>query len=118
MTSACSTSASASSRRPAPSARAIADEMPPPMAPAEIICISITPGKTSAMPASASVPSRDTNQVSISPVAACASMTSTLGQAMRNSVGTIGALSSARVRGLSSAARRGRAPAVAAQRWL
>ena len=42
MTSACSTSASASSRRPAPSARAIADEMPPPMAPAEIICISMT----------------------------------------------------------------------------
>ena len=45
MTSACSTSASASSRRPAPSARAIADEMPPPMAPAEIICTSMTTGK-------------------------------------------------------------------------
>jgi hypothetical protein len=38
----------------------MADEMPPPMAPAEIICISITKGNTSAMPASASVPSRDT----------------------------------------------------------
>jgi hypothetical protein len=32
--------------------------MPPPSAPAEIICISIRPGKTSAMPASASAPSR------------------------------------------------------------
>src|SRR5438093_6731735 len=42
MASAWSTSASASARRPAPSARAIADEMPPPMAPADIICISIT----------------------------------------------------------------------------
>ena len=30
---------------PAPSARAMADEMPPPMAPAEIICISMTAGK-------------------------------------------------------------------------
>ena len=57
MMSACSTSASASSRRPAPSARAIADEMPPPIAPADIICISMKPGNTSAMPASASVPS-------------------------------------------------------------
>ena len=57
MASAWSTSASASARRPAPSARAIADEMPPPMAPADIICISISTGKTSATPASASVPS-------------------------------------------------------------
>jgi hypothetical protein len=31
--------------------------MPPPIAPADIICISITPGNTSATPASASVPS-------------------------------------------------------------
>ena len=74
------------------------------MAPAEIICISITPGKTSAMPANASVPSRDTNQVSISPVAACASMTRTLGHAIRNNVGTIAPCSSTRVRGLSSTA--------------
>jgi len=34
--------------------------LPPPIAPAEIICISITAGKTSAIPASASVPSRAT----------------------------------------------------------
>ena len=65
---ACSTSASASSRRPPPSARATADEMPPPIAPAESICIIMKPGKTSAMPASASVPRRETHQVSISPV--------------------------------------------------
>jgi len=32
----------ASARRPAPSARAIADEMPPPMAPADSICTIIT----------------------------------------------------------------------------
>jgi len=82
-----------------PSARAIAEEMPPPTAPAEIICISITPGNTSAIPASASVPSFETNQVSIRPDAACASMTRTFGQAMRNSVGTIGPWSSTFVRG-------------------
>ena len=49
--------ASASSRRPAPSARATADEMPPPIAPPDIICISIRPGNTSDTPATASVPS-------------------------------------------------------------
>ena len=56
-----------------------------------------------AMPASASVPSFDTNQVSINPVAACATMTSTLGHAIRNKVATMGPRSNARVRGLSSA---------------
>src|SRR6266508_2842972 len=101
MTSACSTNASASSRRPPPSARAIADEMPPPIAPAEIICISITPGNASAMPASASVPSFATHQVSMSPVAACANITSTFGEAIRNNVGTIGPCSSRRARALS-----------------
>ena len=83
---ACNTSASASSRLPPPSARATADEMPPPIAPADSICIIMNPGKTSAMPASASSPSRDTHQVSISPVEACASMTAILGQASRSSV--------------------------------
>ena len=86
--------------------------MPPPIAPAENICISITPGNTSAMPASASVPSMPTQNVSISPVAACANMISTFGQAMRNSVGTIGPCNSARVRGFiggAAAARRGAA---------
>ena len=37
--------------------RAIEDDTPPPIAPADIICISMTPGNTSATPASASVPS-------------------------------------------------------------
>ena len=60
MTSAWSASASASARRPPPSARAIADEMPPPMAPADIICISMSSGNTSATPASGSVPSLPT----------------------------------------------------------
>ena len=92
MISACSTSASASSCRRAPRARAIAEEMPPPIAPADSICIIMKPGNTSAMPASASVPRRETNQVSISPVEACASITSTFGHARRSSVGTIGAV--------------------------
>ena len=104
MISACMTSASAWSRRPAPSARAMADEMPPPMAPAEIICISMTPGNTSAMPASASVPSFATNQVSIKPVAACATITSMLGHAIHSNVATIGPCSSARVRGVMAGA--------------
>jgi hypothetical protein len=55
---ACTASRSASSRRPPPSARATAEEMPPPTAPADIICISITAGNTSAMPARAEVPSQ------------------------------------------------------------
>ncbi len=54
---ACQASALASLPRPDPSARATADKMPPPMAPAEIITNSICTGKTSARPANASVPS-------------------------------------------------------------
>src|SRR5438552_2408635 len=98
MTSAWTTSAWASSRRPAPSRRATADEIPPPMAPADIICISISTGKTSATPASASVPSLATKYVSMSPTDACASMTSTFGVARRTSVLAMGASSSTRVR--------------------
>jgi hypothetical protein len=67
---------------PPPSARAMAEEMPPPIAPADSICIIMKPGNTNAMPVNASRPSRETNQVSINPVEACASMTSTFGQAM------------------------------------
>ncbi len=102
MTTACSTSASASSRWPRPSARAIAAEMPPPIAPAEIVCISMTTGNTSAMPASASVPRRATQKVSISPVEACASMIRMFGHAMRSSIGTTGSCSSRRVCGLNA----------------
>ena len=53
---------------------------------ADSICIIMKPGKTSAMPVSASVPRRETNQVSISPVEAWASMTRTFGQASRSRV--------------------------------
>jgi hypothetical protein len=56
MIKACSTSAFASSRLPPPMARAIAEEIPPPMAPADSICIIMKPGNTRAMPANASVP--------------------------------------------------------------
>ena len=80
----------------------MADEMPPPMAPPDSICIIIKPGNTTAMPVSAAVPRCDTHQVSISPVDACASMTRTFGHAIRSNVGTIGPCSSRRVRGLSS----------------
>jgi hypothetical protein len=94
------TKVSASSRRPLPRARAMADEIPPPMAPPEIICIIMKPGNTSAMPVSASVPRWDSHHVSISPVDACADMTRMFGQAMLISVGTIAPCSSLRVRGL------------------
>ena len=67
ITRASNTSASASRRRRAPSARALADAIPPPMAPAEVICINLTIGNTRAMPASASVPSFPTNQVQSGP---------------------------------------------------
>ena len=73
-----------------------------PMAPADIICISITAGNTSAMPASASVPSLPTNQVSIKPTAACATMTSTMGAPRRNRVDAMGPSSKSRVRGSSA----------------
>src|SRR5450432_2506329 len=98
MMSACQTRSEASSRRPPPSARAIDDEMPPPIAPAEIICISITPGNTIDMPASASVPSLPTKYVSIRPVADWASISMIFGAASRSSSGSNGASSSARVR--------------------
>ena len=97
---ACSTSPSASARRPAPSARAMADDMPPPIAPDDIICMSISPGNTSAIPASAGVPSRPMKCASINPVEAWASMTSTFGPARRNSNPGTGACSSASVRAL------------------
>jgi len=60
MTSACVTSAFASSGLRAPRARAMDEAMPPPMAPAEVICISITTGNTSAIAARASPPSLPT----------------------------------------------------------
>jgi hypothetical protein len=56
--SACAASAEARSLSPAPSARAIADDTPPPMAPPDIVMVRITNGNTSAIAASDSVPSR------------------------------------------------------------
>ena len=58
--SACSASAAARASSPAPSARLIAEDTPPPMAPADSICISMTMGKTRAMAASWVVPSMPT----------------------------------------------------------
>ena len=43
---------------PAPSARAIADATPPPMAPPDIVMVRITVGNTSAIAASNSTPKR------------------------------------------------------------
>jgi hypothetical protein len=60
MTSACTASARTRSGWPAPVARLIAEDTPPPMAPAEHICISITKGNTRAMAASAVFPSTPT----------------------------------------------------------
>jgi hypothetical protein len=57
---ACVTSRLASSRRPDPSARATAEATPPPMPPADIVCMSMTSGKVTETPASASAPSQPT----------------------------------------------------------
>jgi len=57
---ACQASACAPSTSPAPSARLIADEMAPPIAPPDKVCISIANGNTTAIAASASRPSAPT----------------------------------------------------------
>ena len=74
------------------------DEIPPPIAPPEIICISITPGNTIDMPARASVPSLPTQNVSIRPVADWATISRMLGADSRSSSPSSGASSRARVR--------------------
>ena len=56
MTRACTTSADASSRLPAPSVRAMAETTPPPIAPADICCIISANGSTTAQALSAAVP--------------------------------------------------------------
>ena len=58
ISSACAASVEARSRSPAPSARAIADATPPPMAPPDMVMVRITQGNTSAIAASDSTPSR------------------------------------------------------------
>ena len=54
------TSALASSRRPPPSAREIADAMPLPIPPPDMVCITISTGNTRLTAASASTPSQPT----------------------------------------------------------
>ena len=54
------TSASASCWRPAPMARAMAEATPLPSPPFDMVAISMKIGKTSATPASASVPRKPT----------------------------------------------------------
>ncbi len=87
ISAACNASARARSASPAPSARLIADEMPPPIEPAENICISITNGNTSAIAASGCMPSRPMYIVSAMLVDAAAAIASTLGSASRSRVG-------------------------------
>ena len=90
MTSECTASASATSRRPAPRARAMAEATPPPMPPADMVCMSMIRGKTIETPASASVPSPLTKYASRTLTAVCTARTTTLGAARRKSVEAIG----------------------------
>src|SRR5581483_9008585 len=88
------TSASASSLRPAPTARATDEATPLPRPPFDIMVIIMKTGNTSATPASASVPRKPTYQPSAILTAVCATRTVTVGSASLNSVGRIGAVSS------------------------
>jgi len=65
------------------------------MAPAEVICSSITRGKTSARPARGSVPKRPTKCVSEMEIADWNTTSSSPGAASRSSVGRMGATSNA-----------------------
>ena len=58
MVAACQASIAARAWSPAPSARLIADETLPPMAPADVICISMLNGNASAIAARGTMPSR------------------------------------------------------------
>ena len=57
---ACSASVDARSRSPAPSARAIAEATPPPIAPPDIVIIRMIRGNISAIAASGAMPRRPT----------------------------------------------------------
>src|SRR6185295_1277292 len=74
----------------APTARATAAATPPPMPPADMVCISMISGNTRATPASASAPSQPTNIASAALTTACTAMTTTLGAARLRRVGTMG----------------------------
>src|SRR5207248_5906687 len=97
ITIAWATSASAWARRPAPSARATAEATPPPIPPADIVCISMTSGNVTEIPARASGPRRPTKYASSTLMATWASSMITLGAASRNRVSAIGPSSRRRV---------------------
>ena len=90
MTSACAAAASAAARLPEPRARATDEEMPPPMAPADIWPSAIWVGKTRARAARSTMPSWLTNQLSEMLTRLCMATFSTLGAASARMVGTIG----------------------------
>src|SRR5688572_32885389 len=93
----------ASARRPPPSARATADETPPPNPPFDIVTISIQTGRTSETPARASEPRRETNSASAVLESAISMTTRMFGRASLRSVGRIGASRIRLVRGLTEA---------------
>ena len=105
-------SASATSRLPAPRARAIADETPPPMPLAAVCWISITNGKASDTPASASGPRRPRNRPSKVIMPAIASRLRTFGAESRSSVGKTGPSSSNLVRAATGRAAAGPVAAI------
>ena len=90
MTSACAAAASAAARLPEPSARATEEEMPPPMAPADIWPSAICVGNTRASAARSTMPRWATNQLSEMLTRLCIATFSTLGAAKVRMVGTIG----------------------------
>src|SRR5262252_3188773 len=103
------TRASARSRRPAPSARATAEETPAPM-PLLVVCRTIiTHGNASEAPASALVPMRPRKNPSNVMTPATASRVRMFGAARRSRVGRIGPSSSSLVRAAAGLAGAGRA---------
>jgi hypothetical protein len=100
---ACSASVAARSLSPAPSARLIAEETPPPIAPADIICVSMASGNTSAIAASGTVPSRPIYEVSATATNVLPTMATAFGRASVNSVGRIGAVRRPLTMGLAGA---------------
>ncbi len=91
MSVACKTKALALTRSFAPSARLTAEEIPPPIEPADSICCNMTIGNTKAIPARGSRPSWPTYQVSAMVTSALAIMAKIFGKASRQMVGKIGA---------------------------
>jgi hypothetical protein len=108
----CRASASATSRLPEPSARAMAEETPPPIPLAAVCWINITKGKASDAPASTSVPRRPRNRPSNVIIPAIARRLRTFGAESRSSVGRTGPSSSNLVRAATGRAGAGAAATV------